>query len=349
MVGPVAQSSRHHGPLPSRPEIFGARDAVQAGPLYRMARSKAYLFRGVEIRWSCDPALLKEDDTTPAQEVLHFPNGLADFLAADARRPSQLSAADPSPAMPTSPTSRARWNGRWPGPRTRKASAIPTAIPCRRPKAAPTRPACATRCCAALRQYGETGQQPPRRPDHRRRRDRRRGHRVVALHPRAAVPGADQGKAGQRGGDAPCREFASRITSTISCRAIPAAANALLAHLIERADDRLREKTEQELAKKPSEAPAPSRQARRLHLEPRQGNETILGRRRFGRRLGQAGPQPRNSGDPALARQNPQRRFRQRRQDARQPGNARPDRGARLRPRAIPTTMRSCATSASSS
>ena len=61
-------------------EIFGPRAQLRAAPLYRMARSKAYLFRGVEIRWSCDPALLKEGDPTPARETLKFPNGLKDFL-----------------------------------------------------------------------------------------------------------------------------------------------------------------------------------------------------------------------------------------------------------------------------
>jgi len=45
-----------------------------------MARSKAYLFRGVEIRWSCDPLLIKDGDGTPPREVLRFPNGLRDFL-----------------------------------------------------------------------------------------------------------------------------------------------------------------------------------------------------------------------------------------------------------------------------
>ncbi len=56
------------------PEIFGARGRFHPTVLYRMARSKAYLFRGVEIRWSCDPALLnKKEDDTPARETLHFP------------------------------------------------------------------------------------------------------------------------------------------------------------------------------------------------------------------------------------------------------------------------------------
>src|SRR5437764_13270643 len=49
--------------------------------LYRMARSKAYLFRGVEIRWRCDPSVPRPDGI-PAEARLHFPGGLGDFLAA---------------------------------------------------------------------------------------------------------------------------------------------------------------------------------------------------------------------------------------------------------------------------
>ena len=45
-----------------------------------MARSKAYLFAGVEIRWRCDPALLANDDPVPAEAVLHYPGGLSDYL-----------------------------------------------------------------------------------------------------------------------------------------------------------------------------------------------------------------------------------------------------------------------------
>ncbi len=63
------------------PEIFGA---LQFSParLYRLCRSKAYLFRGVQIRWSCDPALLQRPDV-PAEAVLHFPGGLRDSLEED--------------------------------------------------------------------------------------------------------------------------------------------------------------------------------------------------------------------------------------------------------------------------
>jgi len=45
-----------------------------------MSRSKAYLFRGIEIRWHCDSKLISADDDTPTEEVLHFPGGLKDFL-----------------------------------------------------------------------------------------------------------------------------------------------------------------------------------------------------------------------------------------------------------------------------
>ncbi|MGC4027124.1 MAG: DNA topoisomerase IV subunit B [Mesorhizobium sp.] len=63
-------------------EIFGKSAAFEPARLYRMARSKAYLFGGVNIRWSCDPSLLKEKDTTPAKAEFHFPGGLKDYLAA---------------------------------------------------------------------------------------------------------------------------------------------------------------------------------------------------------------------------------------------------------------------------
>ena len=63
-------------------EIFGAVTFSPAR-LYQLCRSKAYLFRGVEIRWSCDPTLIAATEATPAEAVLHFPGGLRDSLAAE--------------------------------------------------------------------------------------------------------------------------------------------------------------------------------------------------------------------------------------------------------------------------
>ena len=58
-------------------EIFGEM-LFKPGRLYKLARSKAYLFAGVEIRWKCDPSLIS--DETPPEAVFQFPGGLADHL-----------------------------------------------------------------------------------------------------------------------------------------------------------------------------------------------------------------------------------------------------------------------------
>src|SRR3982074_2716425 len=63
-------------------EIFGAKATFKPQRLFKMARSKAYLFGGVEIRWRCDPALLKGVEDVPAEDTFHFVGGLKDFLAA---------------------------------------------------------------------------------------------------------------------------------------------------------------------------------------------------------------------------------------------------------------------------
>ena len=61
-------------------KIFGAKAAFKPARLFKMARSKAYLFGGVEIRWKCAPALIKDKDTTPPEAVFHFERGLTDYL-----------------------------------------------------------------------------------------------------------------------------------------------------------------------------------------------------------------------------------------------------------------------------
>ena len=62
------------------PQIFGKGNTTfNPARLYRMARSKSYLFGGVEIRWTCAPSMIK-DRETPTEAVFHFPGGLKDFL-----------------------------------------------------------------------------------------------------------------------------------------------------------------------------------------------------------------------------------------------------------------------------
>jgi topoisomerase-4 subunit B len=62
-------------------KIFGKGCAFKPARLFKMARSKAYLFGGVEIRWSCDPSLIT--DETPAEATFHFPGGLKDYLESE--------------------------------------------------------------------------------------------------------------------------------------------------------------------------------------------------------------------------------------------------------------------------
>ena len=58
-------------------EIFGEM-LFKPSRLYKLVRSKAYLFAGVEIRWKCDAELIS--DETPPEAVFQFPGGLADHL-----------------------------------------------------------------------------------------------------------------------------------------------------------------------------------------------------------------------------------------------------------------------------
>jgi topoisomerase-4 subunit B len=77
-VGPSKKKGTLERFLPD-PEIFGVDARFKPARLYRMAKAKAYLFRGVQIFWKCAPELIH--DATPAEDKFYFPNGLADYLA----------------------------------------------------------------------------------------------------------------------------------------------------------------------------------------------------------------------------------------------------------------------------
>ena len=87
-VGPLEELGDVHNRRGTRvrfhpdPDIFGPNARFDPARVFRMARSKAYLFGGVEIRWICDPALLPEGSETPERAVFHFPGGLKDYLQA---------------------------------------------------------------------------------------------------------------------------------------------------------------------------------------------------------------------------------------------------------------------------
>jgi topoisomerase-4 subunit B len=77
-IGPSKKKGTRERFIPD-PEIFGAGAAFKPARLFRMAKAKAYLFRGVQIFWKCAPSLIH--DQTPAEDKFYFPNGLADYLA----------------------------------------------------------------------------------------------------------------------------------------------------------------------------------------------------------------------------------------------------------------------------
>ncbi|MGH1455469.1 MAG: DNA topoisomerase IV subunit B [Alphaproteobacteria bacterium] len=62
------------------PEIFGDKIGFKPAWLFQMLRSKAYLYSGVEIRWKCDPALIKPESKVTPEAIFKFPRGLLDYL-----------------------------------------------------------------------------------------------------------------------------------------------------------------------------------------------------------------------------------------------------------------------------
>ncbi len=112
------------GPTPNRrgtsvaftpdTEIFGPELNFKPARLYKLARSKAYLFAGVEIRWKCSAELLVDD--TPAEAVFQFPGGLADHLR-DQIAGRECATAEffaGSQAFPGEDQGRVEWAVAWP-------------------------------------------------------------------------------------------------------------------------------------------------------------------------------------------------------------------------------------------
>ncbi|WP_208435871.1 DNA topoisomerase IV subunit B [Bartonella phoceensis] len=70
--------------------IFGEKAAFDPEKIYKMARSKAYLFGGVKIRWNCDPVILEGKKNIPEKAVFHFPDGLKDYLLSSLKNEYQV-------------------------------------------------------------------------------------------------------------------------------------------------------------------------------------------------------------------------------------------------------------------
>ena len=314
------------------PTVFGAIGFSPAR-LYRLCRSKAYLFRGVQIRWACDPSLLRgAKDDTPAEAVLHFPGGLRDSLAADI---GEQAVVLPQPwageADLPGGTGRAEWAVSWleqgEGFVHSYCNTIPTT------QGGTHEAGFRAALLKGLRAWGE-------------QRGNRRAAQVVAddlLEPIAAKLSVFLREPQFQG------QTKEKLTSSEATRLVetalrdrfdhwlagdPTQADNLLAFVIERAEERLRRRESKDTARKSA--------TRRLRLpgkltdctrENAAETEIFLVEGDSRRRLGQAGAQPRDPGGAAAARQDPERRQRLGRQAAAEPGAEGPDRGAGLRRR----------------
>ena len=227
------------------PEIF-AKQTFRPERLYRFCRSKAYLYRGVEIRWACDPALIK--DETPAQAVLHFPGGLSDFLTAALEgRPTVVPAAWSGDAEFPEGAGRVEWAASWvergDGFLNTYANTIPT------PQGGTHEAGFRAALVKGLRAYGELKKE-------------KRAANVTAedlLGPIAAMLSVFVREPQFQG------QTKDRLTSPEAARLVemalrdhfdhwltgdPAMADNLLAFAIERAEDRLRRRAEKDTPRK---------------------------------------------------------------------------------------------------
>ncbi len=98
------------------PQIFGKNMHFKPQTIYKMARAKAFLFKGVEIRWKCAADLLKPEWGIPPEQSLHFPGGLADSLAeALGKRPCYTPKPFVGDVKLDNQGGRLEWAVAWPG------------------------------------------------------------------------------------------------------------------------------------------------------------------------------------------------------------------------------------------
>ena len=96
-------------------EIFGKTLKFKPARLYQLAKSKAYLFRGVEIRWQCAPELIIDGDGVEEKDAFHFPGGLNDYLTTAMEKRSRVTEENFHGVSPlTDNQGRVEWAVSWP-------------------------------------------------------------------------------------------------------------------------------------------------------------------------------------------------------------------------------------------
>ena len=330
-------------------DIFGARAAFKPQRLFKMARSKAYLFGGVEIRWRCDPSLLKGVEDVPAEDSFHFPGGLKDYLAAAIHADTLV-----HPDVFSGKSGRVGAHGacEWAVAWTADADGFLSSY-----------------CNTVPTQDGGTHESGMRSAllrglkDHAERVGQ--GKRAASVTSEDVMVGAAvmlsvfvrepefQGQTKDRLATAEAQRIVEQAIKDPFDHWLsgnPLQANKLLDFV-----DRARRgaaappRREGDFAQDRGEETAPAGKTRRLHRHRRRRKRALHRRGRFRRRQRQAGARPQDPGRASPARKDPQRRLRRQGQAHRECAACRPDAGDRLRHAAPNIARRICAIPASSS
>ena len=312
------------------PKIFGKGAAFVPARLFRMSRSKSYLFGGVEIRWSCAAALLAGDKDTPQSAVLHFPGGLKDFLA------DRIEGLETVTKEFFTGKSNKReghgaveWAIAWVANEDGFLNSYCNTVPT--PDGGTHEAGLRSALVKGLRAYGElTGN---------KRSAQLTAEDVLATGCALLSLFIREPEFQGQTKDRLATQEATRIVETTVRDAFdhwltgnPPQANRLLDWVVDRAEERLRRKKEKEIGRQTA--------TRRLRLPGKladcalsaaEGTEIFIVEGDFSRRLGQAGARPGDPGRASLARQDPQRGERKLDQARRQSAHCRSGAGAWLR------------------
>jgi topoisomerase IV subunit B len=229
-------------------EIFGKSLHFKPSTIYRMCRAKAFLFKGVEIRWSCDKSMVKPDEETPQSAVLHFAGGLTDALnEIIGKRPTYTTQPFAGEAPLPDKVGRLEWAIAWPGDSEGESHSYVNTVPT--PQGGSHELGLRSALSRSLRAYGERASN--RRATQITAEDVADGS-VVLLSLFIRDP-QFQGQTKDRLGMPEAQKIVEAVIKDHFDHWLSddsASAKQLLEHVIERAEDRLRRRQDKDLARK---------------------------------------------------------------------------------------------------
>jgi topoisomerase-4 subunit B len=229
------------------PEIFGKNLHFKPATVFKMIRAKAFLFKGVEIRWKCDKALLRANDEIPAEATLHFEGGLKDaLLEILGKRPAHTAQPFCGEAK-LNGAGRIEWAIAWPGDEDGETHSYVNTVPT--PQGGSHEAGLRTAIYRALREYGE--RVGNRRAEQITSEDAMDGS-IVLLSLFIKEP-QFQGQTKDRLGMPEAQRMVEAVMKDHFDHWLhddPTSAKALLDHVINRLEERLRRKQERDTARK---------------------------------------------------------------------------------------------------